>query len=329
MDWGTVIGNCLRAAIGPEAAIYALFVVGLNLHYGYTGLLNFGHVGFMLMGSYGLSVSVATFDLSYWVGVPIGLAMAVALALAMGLPTLRLRADYFAITTIATAEILRFAVRSSSAVDLTGGPFGLQEVAGSFFALNPIPDGRYGNGTFVFSERTLWVMLVVWALALLATVLLARLVASPWGRVITAIREDEDATRSLGKDVFSYKMQSLVVGGLIGGLAGVMLATSTSAANANSFQPQVTFFAFTILFLGGAATRIGPIIGAMLFWFVYGGSDSLLREMAGADLLPGFLAEGVSIGAMRLVLVGAGLMALMIFRPQGIFGDKRRMVLDA
>ncbi|CAN5798443.1 branched-chain amino acid ABC transporter permease [soil metagenome] len=329
MDFGAIIGNCLRAAIGPEAAIFALAAIGLNLHYGYTGLLNFGQVGFMLMGTYGTAVSVVTWDLPLWLGVLIGLGAAVLLALAMGLPTLRLRADYFAITTIAAAEILRFVVRSSSATDVTGGPFGLQGVAGDFYDLNVIPDGRYGTGTFVFSARTLWVMLVAWVLVALVTLILARLVRSPWGRVITSIREDEDVARSLGKNVFSYKMQALVFGGVIGGLAGVMLAMSTSAANANSFLPTVTFFAYTILFLGGAATRVGPIIGAAIFWFVYGGSDSLLREMASNDLLPDLLTSSGSIGAIRLVLVGLMLMALMIFRPQGIFGDKRQMVLDA
>lgn len=329
MDWADVLGNCLRSAVGPEAAVYALAVIGLNLHYGHAGLLNFGHVGFLLVGAYGVSVSVDTFGLSYWLGIPIALALAALLALAMGLPTLRLRADYFAITAIAVAEILRYSVRSGPATDLTGGPFGLQDVAEAFYAINPIPDGRYGIGSFEFSDRNLWLMLVTWALAALATVLLARLVASPWGRVVRSIREDEEVTRSLGKNVFAYKLQALVVGGVIGGLAGVMLATNSSGANATAFQTQVTFFAFTILFLGGAATRIGPIVGAVMFWFVYGGSDSLLRELARNELLPGFLAEGISIGALRLVLVGVGLMAIMVFRPQGVFGDKRQMVLDA
>src|SRR5690606_2826158 len=139
-----------------------------------------------------------------------------------------LRADYFAITTIAAAEILRLLIRSTPATDLTGGPFGLQGLARDFYDLNPIPSGRYGVGTFEYASQQLWVMLVGWVLVALATLFIWQLTRSPWGRVVRAIREDEDAVRSLGKNVFGYKQQVLVVGGVIGGLAGVIDAISQS-----------------------------------------------------------------------------------------------------
>jgi neutral amino acid transport system permease protein len=329
MDVTTILGNAFRAAIGPEAAVYALAAIGLNLHYGFTGLLNFGMVGFMLVGAYGLGISVATFGWSMWAGIGVGLAGCVVLALALGLPTLRLRADYFAITTIAAAEILRLVVRSAPADDLTGSVFGLQAIAVRFYELNPIPRGRHGIGVFSFPHTQLWALLVTWVLVALCTLLVVLLVRSPWGRVIKSIREDEDAARSLGKNVFSYKMQSLVVGGLIGGLAGIMFAITPSAVNADAFRPQVTFFAYAILILGGAATRMGPIAGAVLFWFLIAGVQSFLRQAAGTDWLPDLLTGSEAVGAVSIGLVGLGLMLLMIFRPQGIFGDKDEMRLDA
>src|SRR6266702_4302807 len=121
MDFLIILGDASRAAIGPEAAIYAMAAIGLNMHFGYTGLLNFGQVGFMLVGAYGAAVAVATFNAPLWAGVLVGVALAILLALLLGVPTLRLRADYLAITTIALGEILRYIYRSNFASPVTGG----------------------------------------------------------------------------------------------------------------------------------------------------------------------------------------------------------------
>jgi neutral amino acid transport system permease protein len=328
VDITAIFGNGLRSAFGPTAAAYALLAIGLNMHYGFTGLLNFGQVGFMLVGAYGVGVSVATFGLPLWVGVLVGIGLAVLLALLLGVPTLRLRADYFAITTIAVAEILRLWVRSGPARDLTGGPFGLQSIAGDFYRLNPIPVGNYGIGRLSYSHQTLWAMVFAWGLALLATGLLIALMRSPWGRIIKSIREDEDAARALGKNVFSYKMQSLVIGGVIGSFAGVMWAIGNNTVNADTYQPQVTFFAYTILILGGAASRFGPLLGAIVFWFVFSSIQTALRQAASADLLPSFI-DASSAGQLALAAVGVALILLMVFRPQGVLGNKREMMLDA
>lgn len=327
MDVVAIIQNGLRAAIGPVAAAYALAAIGLNIHYGYTGLRNFGQVGFMLVGAYGVGVAVATWGWSMWVGIVVGILASVALALILGLPTLRLRTDYFAIATIAAAEILRLVARSTSATDLTGGPFGLQNVATAFADLNPIADGRYGVGRLTFSAGQLWAMLVTWVLVAVATVVLWRLMRSPWGRVIRSIREDEDVATSLGKNTFAYKLQSLVLGGVLAGLAGVMLALGNNTVNANTFAPQVTFFLYAALILGGAATRIGPIIGAVLFWFLLAAGQTALAELGANDLLPGVLDNSTAQGATAFALVGVGLIALMTFRPQGIFGDREEIKL--
>ncbi|MGH8983724.1 MAG: branched-chain amino acid ABC transporter permease [Acidimicrobiia bacterium] len=328
MDFDVIFGNGLRAAIGPEAAIYALLAIGLNLHWGYTGLLNLGQVGFMLVGAYGLAITVATWGWSMWLGVPVGLLAAAALALALGIPTLRLRADYFAITTIAVAEILRLVVRSRPAQGLTGGAFGLQGIAQPFYDINPIPRGTYGFGVVTFSENRLWVMTVTWVLVLLCTGLLVLLTSSPWGRVLRSIREDEDAARSLGKNVVAFKMQALIIGGMIGGLAGVMFAIRASSANAESYRSTVTFFAYTILILGGAATRLGPIVGAFIFWFVISGVESFLRQADSEGYLPGFLQGTEAVGAVTFILVGLALGLLIVFRPQGIFGNRNELRLE-
>lgn len=328
MDWGRVLENALRSAFGPEAAAFALAAVGLNMQFGHTGLLNFGQVGFMLVGAFGLAVSVVTFGWDMWLGVGMGLLWSLGLALAIGLPTLRLRADYFAITTIASAEILRIFIRSSSAEDWSGGVFGISGFGRQFHDLNPFSPGRHGFGALSYPHSLLWTAIVTWGLVILATVLVALLIRSPWGRVVRAVREDEDAARSLGKNAFSYKMQSLILGGLLGGLAGIMFALGPQATHPDGFLPQVTFFIYAILILGGVATRLGPIVGSMIFWFLISGLQSFLRQADDVAYVPDFLASADRVGAVSTAMVGVGLVLLLVFRPQGIFGRRREMVLD-
>ena len=330
MEPDLILGNGLRAAFGSQAATYALLAIGLNMHFGFAGLSNFGQVGFMMLSAYGTSVMVATWGGSLWIGIVFGLALCVAFALAMGIPTLRLRSDYFAITTIAAAEVLRILIRSTSATDLTGGPFGLNGVAGDFIDLNPFGTDRYGIGTFAYTGQQLWVMTVAWGLVLLSTLLLWGLMRSPWGRVVLAIREDEDAASSLGKNAFAYKLQALAIGGVIGGLAGTIDVLQQSGVTPVSYRPEVTFFAYTALILGGVATRIGPIVGAMLFWLLKESLETTLRQLTSVDWLPDFVIDFVdgSEGAISIALVGLSLMLLVAFRPQGIFGDRTQMVLE-
>jgi neutral amino acid transport system permease protein len=329
MELDAILFSALRSAFGLQAAIYALLAIGLNVHYGYTGLLNFGQVGFMLIGAYGVGITVSTFGLSLWLGVVVSIVAATGLALLLGVPTLRLRADYFAITTIAVAEVLRLMFRSSTAEPLTGGPFGLQSVANEFYAINPLPAGTYGIGPIKYTAQVSWALLVTWGLVALATLLVAMLMRSPWGRVVKSIREDEDAARSLGKNVFGYKMQSLVLGGVIGAIGGVMFAIAGSTVNADAFRPEITFYAYAILILGGAATKLGPIIGAIIFWFLFSGIQVFMRVAGRQDILPDFLDSAVAVGASARILLGVGLMLLVVFRPQGIFGNPREIKLDA
>jgi neutral amino acid transport system permease protein len=329
MDWTRITINALEASIGLQTVVFALAAIGLNVHFGYTGLLNFGQSGFLAVAAYGLAVTVATFDLPMWLGILIGLAGAVVLALLLGIPTLRLRADYLAIVTIAAAEIIRLTVRSVTFESTFGGSDGRQAFAGGFYDLNPYPVHEYNIGRFGFNERQMWILTVGWILVALSCLVVYLLMRSPWGRVLKAIREDEDAVRSLGKNVYAYKMQSLIIGGVLGCLGGFVYALGQASIQPDIFGTDTTFFAYTILILGGAARVGGPVVGAMIFWVILSLSDNILNEAIDAGYISKSLISTTQVGQFRFMIVGLLLMLLMIFRPQGIFGDRREIALDA
>jgi neutral amino acid transport system permease protein len=320
----------LKSGLGFQAIFFSLLAIGLNMHFGYTGLLNFGQIGFALMGGFGIAISVSKWGLPFWVGVLVGLAAAFVLALLLGLPTLRLRADYLAIVTIAVAEGLRLLFRSVSATPVTNGTRGLSEFNHDFIALAPWDTStRYGILGTRWSGGELWVGLIGWLLVVLTCLLMWLLVRSPWGRVIKAIREDEDAVRALGKNVYAFKMQSLVLGGLIGALGGMVYAVGTASANPDQYQNANTFLAYAALILGGAARVLGPVIGSMVLLFILQFADVGLRLLIDHGIIPSGLLSSTDVAQIRFVLVGVGLMLLLIFRPQGIFGDRREVMLDA
>ena len=326
MDILKILIDAGRAAVGVPAAAYALSAMGLNLQFGYTGLLNFGHVASMLVGAYGMAITVENGG-SLWLGVVVGILLALVLGLLLGIPTLRLRADYLAIVTIAAGEILRLLVRSSWAEPLTNGIFGVQQFADEFFDLNPIPTGLYGIGRFRFDERTVWVMILGWGMVALVAVFMWKLTRSPWGRAIRAIREDEDAALSLGKNVFGYKLQSLMIGGAIGALAGMYLAIDQQNVTPDAYIPLLTFYAFTIVILGGPGSLLGPITGSMIFWFLFEFLDGVMSSLI-VDLDVAPVLDATDVGPIRFALFGIGLMWLMIYRPQGIFGSREEMLID-
>ncbi|MCT9818958.1 branched-chain amino acid ABC transporter permease [Microbacterium sp. W1N] len=325
MDWGAILSNTLGYILSPVTIAYALAATGLAVHFGYAGLLNFGMAGFMALGAYGYAISVLTFGLPWYLAMLVGLALAAVFAIILGVPTLRLRADYLAIVTIAAAEIVRLLFTTQVFDEWTNSADGLGNYNGSFQSSNPFPvlprGERYGWGPWTFTAQQLWVVvfgLIVLALSLFVVWALMR---SPWGRVLKGIREDEDAVRSLGKNVFAYKMQALVVGGVIGALGGIVYVLP-SAVIPSSYTTALTFFLWTILLLGGASTIFGPSLGAVIFWMVMALLGNLLPEMAKEGWLP---MTDIQAGTLRYILVGVALMLLVIFRPQGILGDKREM----
>ena len=329
MDFGVIFDNTLTALFNAEALYLALAAIGLNVHFGYTGLLNFGQVGFVAIAAYGLGTGVTYFDLPFGVSLLLGLGGAVVLALLLGIPTLRLRADYLAIVTIAASEAIRLVARSATLRDVSGGSSGLTGFAQGFYDLNPLPAGRYGLGFVDYDANRTWLLLVGWTLVVLVSLLVFLLMRSPWGRVLRAIREDEDAARSLGKNVVGYKMQSLVLGGLFGALAGFVFSLANSSIQPDNYSSLFTFFAFTAMILGGAGRILGPVVGAILFSTLFTGLENVLFQAVQGDYIPDNIMNVNQVGIIRQILVGLMLMALMIFRPQGLFGDKKELALDA
>lgn len=328
MDFGFILSQTLTQALGVTAIIYILAAVGLNVQFGYTGLLNFGQVAFVAAGAYAVGTIVLTFDLSLWLAIVVAILAATALALLLGIPTLRLRADYLAIVTIAASELLRLTVRSIAFKDVLGGAQGLNGKLGQqFHDLNPLPADFESLPVLSWTRQDLWVVIVGWVLIALFSVLVWLLVRSPWGRVVKGIREDEDAVVSLGKNVFVYKMQALIIGGVIAAFGGIVWAVAKQSVQPDTFMPDFTFFVYTILLLGGAARVFGPIAGGIIFWFLLAGTGEILGQAIQAGYID-FLAP-TDVGSIRFILMGLGLMLLMIFRPQGIFGDRKELALDA
>ena len=325
MDFNLIISQAITQGIGVQAVIFALAAIGLNVHFGYTGLLNFGQAGFLAVAAYGLGVTVTTLGLSFWLGLVVGLGAAVVFALLLGIPTLRLRADYLAIVTIAAAEIIRLTARSVTLRDVFGGSDGLNRFANDFYALNPFDSGL-ALGPINFSRNDLFVVVVGWILVAVSCLIVFLAMRAPWGRVLKGIREDEDAVRSLGKNVYSYKLQALVLGGVLGCLGGFVFAVSSQSVQPDNYGTDLTFFAWAALILGGAARVFGPVLGSIIFWFLLVLFDVALSEAVRSGLIT--FIDGTQVGQIRFWILGLSLMLLMIFRPQGILGDKRELAFD-
>jgi len=310
-------------ALAPTTAAFALAAIGLNIHFGFTGLINMGQAAFLLVGAYGFAISLVN-GLPLGLAVLIGLAGGLVFALILGVPTLKLRGDYLAIVTICAAEIIRMVGRSSILTDVTGGSNGItgSSYRDPFTALSPLPDGQTTILWFTYDNNGVngwWIRIVAWALVALLCLIVFLLSRSPWGRVLKGIREDEDAVRSLGKNVFSYKMQALVFGGVIGSLAGIIYVLPSSV-QPDALGRSTTFFIWTALLLGGAATVFGPVLGAILFFVV----RLAIRTLAG-DFIPASIMSNQQADQFSYVLVGIALMLLIIFRPQGILGNKKEL----
>jgi branched-chain amino acid transport system permease protein len=298
--------------VGVLAGTYAIFTLGLQLNVGFTGILNFGQAGFMAIGAYAAAILVVRAGWSLWAAMPAAILIAMAAGVLIGLPSLRLRADYFAIVTIAFAEIVRYVAQNAR--ELTGGNQGLlgfddQWLDVSDTILSWLPESMQG-------QFLLPLLIVVWVTLAILTGLLILLQRSPWGRVLRAIREDEDAARALGKNVLAYKLQSIALAAALGAIAGCFLALNLSFLSPGSFEPLFTFIGFTILILGGLASYLGVALGSLVLW-------TLLEATRYLDLP--LAAEKVA--ALRFMIVGLALILLVAFRPQGILGKRQEMVL--
>ncbi len=335
IDFGLVVELTVRAFFGIDAMYFAIAAIGLNVQFGYTGLLNFGQVGFMACGAYGIGMTAHYFDISMWWGIPIAIVFSIALGLIMGVPTLRLRADYLAIVTIAIAEVIRLFVRSVRFKTYFGGSDGINNFSKPYRDLNPFDANNavYGIGPIRYTGYTFYTLVVGWFVVAVFAVAVWLLMRSPFGRILKAIREDEDAVRSLGKNVFSYKMQALVIGGVIATFAGMLLALDRGSVQPDNYSRDTTFYILTALVLGGVAKVSGSIVGPMLFWAVLAFTEAFLTQAGGSSgrvkILGVQVIDNVTqIGQIKFMLVGLGLILLMVFRPQGVFGNRQEMALD-
>jgi branched-chain amino acid transport system permease protein len=299
--------------VGVLAATYGIFALGLQINVGYTGIVNFGQAGFMAIGAYGMAILVVDAGWSFWLALPAAIGMAILAGLFIGLPSLRLRADYFAIVTIAFAEMIRYTAQNAR--ELTGGNQGLLGYDDSWISLSNTIQGWF-EPIGLDQYFLLPLFAVSWLLFALLIALLTLLQRSPWGRVLRAIREDEDAAAALGKNALSYKLQSLAISSALGAIAGYILALNLSFLNPQSFEPLFTFIGYAVLVLGGLATYVGVALGAVLLWTLLEATRYLELPLA---------AEKVA--AIRFMLVGVVLILLMAFRPQGILGKREEMVL--
>lgn len=296
------------------ASIYGVMSLGLNLQWGYTGLFNIGVVGFFAVGAYTFAIlstppSAAHLGGFNWPFIPalIGAMVITGLvALAVGIPTLRLREDYLAIATIGIGATIQLIANNTDW--LTGGPDGISNI--------PQPLAQYFQTNLGYNIFFLIVMIVI---VYICYVALERIVHAPWGRVLMAIREDETAASSVGKNAFSFRLQSFVIGCILMGLSGALYASFIKYISPTLFMPVLTFQVWAMLIVGGSGNNRGAILGAVLVWALWTLSGSLVQS-----ILPSAMqAKG---GAFQIVLIGLVLMLSLLFRPRGILGSRKAVV---
>jgi branched-chain amino acid transport system permease protein len=290
------------AAIATVALIYVLLSLGLTLHYGLTGLINFGHVGFFCIGAYAAAI------LSTRAGLPLAAGFVAAAVLAglaawpIGLVSLRLRDDYFAIVTLGFSETVRLVVTSERW--LTNGVQGIPGIP------------RLFEGLGVGMPSALAILALLLAVNAAAVALFFRLARSPFGRMIEAIRDNEEAVRALGKDPARFKIRALVLGAALAGVAGAFYAHYIGYVVPDQFVPLVTFYVWMAIIMGGVGRISGAVVGPVLLMLFLEGSRFL------RDAAP--FISAVDMASVRIGAVGLALILFTMYRPQGLMGDYTR-----
>jgi branched-chain amino acid transport system permease protein len=288
---------------------YAIITLGLNLQWGYTGLFNVGVAGFVAIGAYTSALLTTPHQEGHLAGfgLPVAVGMLAAMALSglvgaiVGVLALRLRQDYLAITTFGIAVTIQLV--ANNATPLTGGPFGVQ------FIPRPL-QGWLGTGL----PWTLAYLAIALGLLVLAYLAIESLVKSPWGRVLRAIREDEDAANALGKKSFNYRLQSFVIGSMLMGLGGAVYAHFVGFIAPEDFLPILTFQLWAMLIVGGAGNNRGAILGAYVVWGFWTAAGGVMR---------GFVpqSEQARAAALQVVLIGGLIATMLVLRPRGLYGE--------
>jgi branched-chain amino acid transport system permease protein len=293
------------------ALTYAIICLGLNVQWGQTGLFNVGVAGFVAIGAYASALlttpdapdRLGGFGLPLAVGW-IGAALAAGLAtFLVGALTVRLRADYLAIATFGVAVMVQLCLLNLEG--LTGGPFGIGFIPRAVAATAGDPA--------LFAALNLGVLLLVVLALYLA---LERLLRSPWGRVLRAIREDETAARALGKRADRFRLQAFAIGGAIMGLAGAVQAHFIGFIAPENYLPMLTFQVWAMLIVGGSGNNRGAILGAVVVWGLWAVSSTVVSSLFPAG-------QQARAAALQIVLIGLALCAILLLRPRGILGEMR------
>ena len=292
----------------------------MNLQWGHTGLFNAGVAAFVGVGAYIFSMLAtgavpkgafgSTYPGHWGLGAPIDLilaalgAMLVAgvLGILIAIPTLRLRADYLAIATLALGEIVRLVLKNERS--LTGGDQTLPLVPRPFDAF--VTRGPYSDAVFTF---------VAIGATLLALVILDFLTRAPWGRDLHAIREDEEAAMALGKDAFTLKLTSFGIGCAFMGLSGALLASFNGVITPDQFAPAATFSAYVVVILGGSGNNRGVILGGYLF-YLFTWTTQQIKGYVPSDL-------SLRLDYFNQIAIGLLLILFILFRPEGVMPEKK------
>ncbi len=277
--------------------IYAILAISLNLEMGYTRLMNFGKVAFFAIGAYTttlLSIAGVPFVFGFLAGIILSALFGFFLAI----PTLRLRADYLAIVTLASGEILRLFLLNERW--LTNGPMGIRG----------IPQPLYST----FQDNyMLFYVVFVYVFLFSCYFLSEKIINSPFGRVLKAIRDDEDAAQALGKNTFMFKTKVFVIGSCIASVSGSLFAYYLAFISPDMFLPTVTFFVWTMLVIGGKGNNLGVIAGAVLI--------QLFER--GTRFLKDFVELPVEPYNLRIIIIGILLVLFILYRPDGIIKEKK------
>ena len=287
--------------------IYVMLGWGLNVVVGLAGLLDLGHVAFYAVGAYAYALLSTQFGWGFWAALPVAGMIAGVFGLALGWPSLRLRGDYLAIVTLGFGEIIRVVLINWT--DLSGGPNGISSIPRpTFFGLPFLPSSD--NPTFAsffgleFSpmHRIIFLYYVILALSLLTNVLVKRLRKLPIGRAWEAVREDEIACKALGMNVTNAKLSAFALGAMLGGVAGVFFAARQGFISPESFTFNESAIILAIVVLGGMGSQLGVVLASVVL--------VLLPEL------------GRDFAEYRMLLFGAAMILIMVWRPGGILSHR-------
>lgn len=328
------------------APVYLLGAMALNVQWGYSGLVNFSVVAFFAVGAYSTALLTAprspqALELHPAVGLVTAIVLSAVIAVLVGLPTLRLRADYFAIATLGAAEIIRLMLLNEAWLTrggrgVTGLPVLLDEVprvpvlsdalAGlSTLPLLPADDPLVAIAELVdTTPRNVGNVVVGFTAVVAVFLLLRRIQSSPWGRVLRTIRADEDIGQALGKNTYRFKLQAFVLGSIIMAVAGFYFAHYFRFTTPSAFVPIETFYVWVAVILGGSGSNRGALLGALTVVVILRGTR-LINDRLG-DVLSDLLFLTINTQALRLLLIGLLVVLVVRLRPEGLLPPQREHI---